>query len=288
MALDSRTYTNLQAVARSFGSGPLYRDVARNWRGMALYYLLLVLTISLFLVVANFQRTFYLFLKKEYRGAIDNIPPFQIRDGEVSLEAMQPCEIRNNDTGALIAVIDTTGTIASLDQTDAKFLLTKRKLLTRKEPGPPHERDLSRVKELSMDGPKMKRWIRILHLALPLVIYSTGLMALLAIRLGGAYVAAALGALAAPKLGARLSFPQLIRLAVVAQTPDIVLWTAAELAGIAIPYGFAFDVALSLAFFAFAIRANAGIEPEPPESDWGIGWTLERSGAAPPKKQETQ
>lgn len=272
MAHDDRQFNNLQAAVRSFFSGPLYRDVALNWRGTGLHYMLLLLALTFFLVIVRYQVALSVYLKEEYRGALQNIPEFEIVNGEVSLEAAQPCLIRNDDTGKLIAVIDTSGQVSTLAQTDARFLLAKTRLYVRNDRGRYSDFGLERFKDRKFDADVIKRWVWVFHLFWPLVMYPTGLMVALALRTALAYLLAAAGAAAAPALGAALDYAALVRLAVVAQTPDILLGSAGEIAGISVPHGLALRLALTAVVFLFAIRANAGIVMRRPDSDWALGW----------------
>src|SRR4051812_28276463 len=120
-------------VLAPFFVANLYRDVARNWRGIGLRLLVLVLVISWTVTGVQLHRSFNHFAKDEFPTFVQDVPPITIKDGVVSSPVEQPYYITDKQSGKPFVVIDTTGEITSLDQTGgAIVLLTDTK---------PHYRD---------------------------------------------------------------------------------------------------------------------------------------------------
>ncbi len=134
----------LRAIPSSFYSQALYREVGRQWKGFGFLYILLVLT--LFLIPITMQRISKLndFLYGEenrsnpetlheiVQGIAAQIPAMQIKNGILSVEnATQPYTITHPRTQQPIAIIDTTGAVASLADQAAPILLTEKAMILR-------------------------------------------------------------------------------------------------------------------------------------------------------------
>src|SRR5437762_1391096 len=97
-------------------SGELSRDIARRWRGIGFWFVVLQLLITWLVVLIVWQRGFNRFVQNDMPKISDQIPPVTIKDGVASSPVTQPYEIKDPESGKPFVVIDTTGQINSLDR----------------------------------------------------------------------------------------------------------------------------------------------------------------------------
>lgn len=219
----------------AFYSKALYRDVALNWRGTCFGYLFVLLLFSWLLFVVKFHLMLVGFVDKNLPVILEKVPPITIKDGKVSVDAKQPYFINSKD-GQPIAILDTTGQYKSLDNTRGYVLLTDSALIIRKSPSETQTVDLSRVKEFSFQKSVVRRWVDFA------VQWAAPLFFLLALPFSFAYrivqtlLYAAIGTAFVSSLRGSLPFSAVLRLAVMAVTPVIVLDTVILLAGVEIPF----------------------------------------------------
>jgi len=109
----------INALWCSFYSGPLYRDVFTKWRGIGLMYLCLLSLIQTIVSTAYLDGQLDLFIRDYTPSIVQQIPKITIRDGKASTPDEKPYSIVDGQTGARIALIDT-----SLEQPPAEPGLT--------------------------------------------------------------------------------------------------------------------------------------------------------------------
>ena len=120
-------YSIFAAPFLALGSLSFYRDVGRDWRGKSFFYLLLLelaCWLPLMLLFASAAREW---LAGDGKKLTDQLPPISIQKGVVTTAVPQPHYIRFD--GEVVAIIDTTGEVKSLEGTTAKALLKKSELI---------------------------------------------------------------------------------------------------------------------------------------------------------------
>ena len=265
-----RRYSIFHVPALSFFSKKLYIDVGQNWKGANFLYLLLLLAICLIPTMINLHRGISNFVNNEAPAIVNQVPEITITDGQVSIKETQPYYIKDPDSDEPLAIIDTTGQIESLEDTDAFCLLTGNKVITKKSEFENRTYDLSNVKAFVVDSERITGWLQIGRKFLAVVIYPFVLLGYYMYRIVQALIYAAIGLLFASFCKTTLSYAALIRLAVVAVTPCIIVGTILGLADTSIPY-FLYLVA-ALVYLFFAVKSISGI-PEVHEDEGQItGW----------------
>src|SRR5947207_12164589 len=152
-APEPRRYSAFTALFLApFFSGELSRDVARRWRGIGFWFLVLQLLITWLVVLIWAQLGFNKFVQNDMPKITDQIPPVTIKDGVASSPVSQPYTIKDPKTGKPIVVIDTTGQINSLDETEAIILLNADKINFRDQGrGQVRTQSLAEVKSFYLD-----------------------------------------------------------------------------------------------------------------------------------------
>jgi len=254
----NKPYPAWQAPYYAFFSEDFYRNVAARWRGLAfgyLFCLLLFAWIPSLLVLNGYVRAFR---SDTLPALLEQVPQVELRNGEVSTDAEMPFYIRAD--GETVAVIDTTASAEDFSDLATPVLVTKTQLIFDDE-GKQEVFNLSEIP--SWLGPirvnqrvlqslydSVGKWLSVW--ILPVVALGSFLA-----RVFQALILALLGLVIAGRLGVHLSYASLVRLAVIALTPVILLNTMLTLFDASMPFWWLIAIAVALAYFYVAIRANA-------------------------------
>ena len=263
-----RHYTVLHIPLMSFFSKPLYRDVAATWRGTCLAYLLLLLAVCWVPTVLVARARFSRYVSNELMPVAEQLPPIEIRDGVATIEGPQPIIIKNPKTGLPATILDTTGQITSLDGTSAHMLLTRTRLFTRTSADETRTTELSGIGTLRVDREIAVKWLGRATKWFLFVTYPLGLLLSYLYRVVQAFLYAAIGLAFAGFVRVRLPYQTLLRLAIVAVTPVILLDTVLDVAGVSVPYWWLICFVLTMAYLFFGVKAaserqTAGLATSP-------------------------
>src|SRR4030095_1761852 len=102
-----RRYSIFHPLVLSFFSKSLYRDVAKNWRGTGLLYLLLILALLWIPSIIKGHLGFTSWGDNDAKGLTQQIPATTITNGHASTNVAQPYFIKDPKTGETLALIDT-------------------------------------------------------------------------------------------------------------------------------------------------------------------------------------
>jgi len=129
---DAPMYNYLQAIYMSFYSRSLYVDVAKRWKGFGALYLLLVISIASIPLSARIMYDFNQYFDQQMILPLTELPPLYVQNGGVVFDKPMPYVVKNK-TGAVVAIVDTTGKVKNIDQTypELTVLITKDKLYFR-------------------------------------------------------------------------------------------------------------------------------------------------------------
>jgi len=255
-------FNSFQALYCSFYSAPLYRDVGRHWKGTGLLYLLLLLALVWIPEMVHFQGTLAAFVEGEGRTFADQLPTITITDGQVSTDVETPHFIRDPKTDQVWAIIDLTGEYTSLQDTDARLLLTRNQVLMSRERGTiPETRvyDLSGVESFTLDGSRVLGWLEVAASWLAILCYPVALLFSFIYRIVQVLIYAAIGLLIARSVKVDLDYVALMRLTAVAITPAVVASMVRSVAEVSIPVWWLLAFAIAMGYLVFAIKANATV-----------------------------
>ncbi|STX29277.1 Protein of uncharacterised function (DUF1189) [Legionella beliardensis] len=236
--IDEPHYNYLQALYLSFFSNRLYVDVGRRWKGFSLLYLFLVFLIVALPFSLRLILNFDDYFNKQIILPLKSLPPFYIQNGIVSLDKPMPYFIKNN-SGKVIAIIDTTGTINKIDEKfpDLSILIVKDRLFYRVPDPQPLISKSNKTQNLQINeavfNPNMNQyfdsnqWISTagignLKLISQVIIYPTVVLALFFMYLVFFLVIAVLAQVVSLAIFRfSLSYKQAFRLLIVAATPHL-------------------------------------------------------------------
>lgn len=248
-------YTVFHALALSFFSKPFYRFVGKTWKGLGFAYLLLLLAVVWVPVMIATQARINAIIDYGAPPFINQIPPITLKDGTVSVDAPMPYTIIDPGSGVQILAIDTTGTIHSLEQTQAVALLTKTALLVRGQE--PFELTTLKPLNVMITSEGTSRLLQTVRNWFAVVAYPFAVAGSYCYRVVQALIYGLIGLLFANILKARREYAMLVQLSLVAVTPAIVLNGIRSVLGIFIPFWGLIMFLLSMGYLFFAVKATA-------------------------------
>ncbi len=251
-----RRYSNLRALPLSFFSSDLYRDVAAGWKGAGVLYLLLVAALLTLIVAIEIESGLIGWARGEGAQLTSQIPRIVIRHRVVEVDAPLPFTLRDPQTKAILAVVDTNATIESMDAQITGALLTADRLIVRRSAADTRVYSLANVKDFTIDRARAQGWLRALVIWAGPVAAPFVLMSFFVLRLAQLLPFALFGLLVGRGFGVKADFPTHMRLAAVALTPALLIEPLLDLARIK-PGTWAYLwTAIAIAYVAWAERCN--------------------------------
>jgi hypothetical protein len=250
-----RRYTIIHPLYLSFFSKSLYKDVAGNWPGLGLGYLLSLLALCLIPQVMTIQADLTAHLDSEAPKIIRQFPTVTITGGEASIGKPQPYFIRDEKAGKPVMIIDTTGSITSLKGTTATVLLTKKALIVRNDDDRTKTFDLSNVGNLTLGKTELYNLMDTCEKWFAVMIFPFALLISFAFHSAEVLIYAATASLFLRNSGQSLPFRTVFRLAAVAITPVMIAGTLLLIAGAEVPYWWLLGFLLAMAYLWYGIRA---------------------------------
>jgi len=258
----------------SFFSKELYRDVGLHWKGVNFSYLLLLLALCWIPTMIKMHVGFSDFINNEVPAVVEQVPEITITNGEVSISEPQPYYIKDPENNDVLAIIDTNGTIKSLEDPNAICLLTKTNIMWRQGEFETRTIDLSKVKNFVLDSERIMGWLHTAEKFLVIIIYPFALLGSYLYRIIQALIYAAVGLLFALWCKVTLSYATLLRLAVVAVTPCVLVKTILGIAGVHLPYAGLIYLVAALAYLFFGVHATAQTTDPQQETQFPQQWGI--------------
>lgn len=256
----NRRYRIYHSLYMSFYSKDLYRDAACNWKGFAYTYLLFVLTLCTLVSAFEMQHQVSEFVDHSAVALVHQIPNVSIDSGEIFVDGKQPCVIVDPDTGKELAILDTTGQVTSLEDTEALILLTHNQLMYRKSARETRIIDLSGIEELQINHQRIYAWLEFIRQWLTLAVAPFLLIGSFFYRLFQVLFYALVAWIMAKVIHTELAFHGLVSIAVVGITPALILLLGTEMLGIAPPQARFLSFLITTGFLYFGVRANTAVQ----------------------------
>lgn len=250
-----RRYDLWQPCYLAFSSRTFYADVAAHWRGLAFVHLLLVLLLSTGVYMMHFHALVTFLIAEEAPPIIAQIPEIRIQNGNVQVDVEEPYYIHQPDSGKLFAVIDTTGEITSLKQTDAVLLLTGSRLAARLSANDHRVLDLSQIKSLQINQAIVSQWLRDAQKWSPFILFPLVLGFSFIFRSVQALLYGGIGMMLASMQKFKLPLGASVSVAIMAMTPVLLLDALLVLLDIYLPLWSLGGFLLALGYLVFGIRA---------------------------------
>lgn len=251
-------YSMVHPLYLSFFSKSLYQDVARNWKGLCLTYLFALLALSVIPGVMKIRTNLINFFNTDAPAFVKQMPTITVKDGKVSISKPQPYYIRDEKTDKPVMIIDTTGKVSSLSHSPAVVLVTKTSVIIKTDEDETRTFDLSDVKSLVVTRKVIYDWMDSFQDWSAFIFYPLALFFSFIYHIFEVLFFAAIGHMFARSLQARLPFSSVVRLAVIAITPSVILGTLLAVVQIGVPYWWYVSLIISTGYVYFAVRSNSG------------------------------
>lgn len=205
----------------------------------------------MFSVYGNWSK----FMKQEVPPLLEQWPAISISDGIVSASPPGPTFIKDFATDKDFAIIDTSGTITSLDGHEAELLLTRNQFVYKKSAAETRIYDLSNVRSFSLDRQKLQRWLELAARYGPPALYVVVVLWSAVYRLALALILGAVGLWFAKRQEVRIRYPSAVRLSMMSLCPTIILATITDETSIDSRLDWVILLVVSLGFLWFGVGA---------------------------------
>ncbi|HMK43820.1 MAG TPA: DUF1189 family protein [Dissulfurispiraceae bacterium] len=238
----------------SFYSKAVYRDVVRYWKGAGLFYLFSLVALCTISGMVKLDGQLTSFVGGEAPAYVKQLPTLTISKGRLSLPENRPYFINDPESGQTVAVIDTSGQIPTLDQTQARILVTSTQLIM-KTSAEPLVLQLSQLEDAVLDHQKIFALLDFLSDWLAILFYPIALIMNFLYRLAQLLIFSLLAVSCARLMKLALGFKAIMRLTAIALTPMIVMNTLASFFGLGMPFEWALYISLAAGYILFGVRA---------------------------------
>ena len=249
-----KQYSIFHVPFMSFFSRALYRDVCFHWKGVAFGYLLLLLIICWIPQIIKFHTGLTEFVENDVPPMVSQVPTITFADGQASIDEPQPYFIVAPDSNEVLCVIDTTGTITSLDQTDAMFLLTKTEIIYKENDYKTESYEFSDFDDFVLSQDEINKWISVIKTWVTPIFCFFAVIGSYIFRMIQALIYGAIGLLFVNWCKSTHSYASVVRLAVVAVTPVIIVKTILSIAEVHIPFSGILGFLVTMGYLYFAIK----------------------------------
>jgi len=258
-----QTYPPWQAIYLSFFSKDLYQQVATKWKGFAFQYLVGMIFIAWLIIAGGL----YLIIDTQLHGPlgdiINKLPAIKVKDGTMIIDKPSPylVELKQGSTSVPVAVFDVT-TDEPKPDTQAPFLLCKHSFFLGSGAQASQfewkqfegiDYNQSTYKSVA-DGVKTYLPIGLFVLGVPIWFIGLALQS---------FIYGAVGLAIAGMSNIKLTYAELVRLAVVAMTPGMIIEPLIKMAiPLVVPGSrevlnmLPFGLLTTIGFFCFGIMAN--------------------------------
>jgi len=261
-----KEFSPLVAPVYAFFSRALYADAARRWRIGAFVYLLVLVTISVIPFLVGIQTGLSKFLRDDVPAFTAQIPPVRIEGGVVHVAVEQPYIIRDTGKGEPLAIIDTTGTVTSLEDTPASILVTRTQVFIKKNDAETRVYDLGAIQHFEVDGARVEKWLTIIAAWGPLILLPLAIIGVYLYRTVQALFFSLFALLIAHVLGRRLAYGSILNITLVALGPVILIGTVLSVAGVKLPLAWLIYFLIAMAYTAFGIASTPDADVAGPDA----------------------
>ncbi|MEM6446576.1 MAG: DUF1189 family protein [Cyanobacteria bacterium P01_D01_bin.123] len=249
-----------RAFFLSFFSQSLYREVAKFWRGTGFTYLFILQAICLLAIIFRLNADVGKFVRAELPPILAQIPTITVENGVASTPEDKAYSIVYPKDNALLAVIDTTGSITSLDETESDILVTREEVMVRNSSFETRSLSFQGIDSARVDRSSIDGFISIFQSVLPYIIYPFSVIWYFLYRIVQVLIYASIGYVTSRGQEPTLSYATIVRMVSVAVTPVLLFEAALRLIGLAFPpyWGF-LGIFVVLGYVYFAVQAQAEI-----------------------------
>ena len=255
-----KKYHIVESLFLSFYSKSLYQDVAREWKGLALGYLLLVMAICWLPFSYDFHRFLNQWSSQVLPEVVKQAPNITISKGKLSIDKPVPYALKEPGDGATLVMFDTSGKYTSVEQANALVLVTADNLIIRdrrvgKSTTYSHD-SLTKGGEVKISKADFNYITDKVVFWMSVLMYPVSVFIAFVYRFLEALLLGGMGLLVAKFLHIPLDYRASVRLAIVALTPMLIVTTLMEYFSWPVSYVSVLSVILAVAYLLYAVYAQ--------------------------------
>jgi len=249
-------YKTWQAPVLGFFSTWFYRDVALNWKGGGLLYLLVMVALSCTVACVKTGQQLNGFVGSSGEDWAQQMPTFTITNGKLSIDKPVPYVLPEG--GDAEVIIDPTGETQNLDNTGAWLLVSDHDILMKDRSSKSQQviMDFSKVRDFRLDSNDIRNLLKFSILVVPLISYLITVPFVYGGHIIQMLVYAVIGLLVSKFINAPIGFSALLRISAVAVGCVIILDTIVQLTMVDIPFWRFMRVVIAGFYVAFGVGAN--------------------------------
>ena len=249
-------YNMLQAIYMSFYSKQLYRDVATNWGAKSFLYLLMLVLLIWIAPTYQVQHTLNLAYAKDSDKIVSQIPVITIKDGKVNTPEKRPYFISDPDTGEAIAIIDTTGQYNNLEQAKTAVLITQTEIISRSKPDQVRIDHLPNTLSLVVDPQVINSYVSYYLGFVWIFFFLSFVLLTYCYRIIQVLLYSIIGKIFCTICKVKLSYSQVMQIAMIALTPAIVLAAIFDFFNIQYAFQMFSYFILSMIYLFYGVKVN--------------------------------
>jgi len=235
-------------------SRSFYREVAQEWRGVCLGYLLLLVALTTLPTVLEMHLDLGRYMRDEAPYITEQIPTVTVKNGEIDIDKESPYDIKGK-TGEVLAIFDTRADSRVLSEGKAPVIVARKRFAITGRNQQTRLVDAGSFGDFIVDKTKVDRWEHIAARWLAPALFPILLIVFYVVRIVQVVIYATLGMLYAKVRKLPLDFPALMRVSTMAVTPVILVNTVLALLKLRPPFWTLLSIAAVLINLGFAIHA---------------------------------
>jgi hypothetical protein len=255
---DIKFYFN--TFIKSFYSKQLYIDAAQNWNSLGLLYIIFVTALCCIAYTIKFNRDYTHFITEELPYYIVDFPEIEIKNGQAHVSGKQPYIIKIEDK--IFAIIDTTGKINSIDNSEALVLLTETKIITKGHDNEMKTISLEEINDFTLNGQTIINIAAQFKTFLIFFVYPSFLFFFITYNLFILLLFLPVGVIMSLHRKVTLPFRDILRLTAVALTPSIIIKALFDFSNVRLDHVWLFYFVVAVAYVSLAFYTVLDLEQQ--------------------------
>ncbi|MFQ3573005.1 MAG: DUF1189 family protein [Thermodesulfovibrionales bacterium] len=250
-----KQFNIFHAPLLSFFSKALYIDVAKNWRGYGIIYLLFLSLIFSSAEIVRFQSQIEEVIDVTAPVIVPQVPTLHIKSGRLSMDSESPHMIYNTKDNTLFAVIDTTNTYKTPNDTGAVIYISDVRLYFKNSPNDYSYIDIKNFDDMTITHEVIYKWIDRFKRAFFYIVFPFFYLFTVIYITSQVLLCSLIMFTFAKKTYPNITFPQIMRIGGIAFTPPVILNIVHTLLGIEFVYGGLVILIFGMGYLYFGLKA---------------------------------
>ncbi len=263
-----------KAIYQSWYSPSIYRDAAHRWRGLGFRFLLTELFILWLIAAVHVHVVVVDYVDGYLQPMLEALPKLAMTNGTLMIDKPDHYQVKDPRSGKLVVNFDMTEKPLLPPEPTSAIFVEKHRIVFRNV-GKEQVYDFNEYKDFKAQNLDWDFYLKTLK-----VVKTWAGIVVIGVFWLSSFILCALQAVFYGLIGKtmailakrRLTYPQLVRIAVVARTPSLIIDTCQKLLCCGIPAWGLVSVAITLIYVAYGVKVNTV----------GFEWSLSQGIPADP------